>query len=326
MNSFKNLAKELISSGLPVVYYGAGESASFFIKVLREHGVEPVLICDSNLDKQGGNVLGIKIASLNDCLQKFPEFSVLITVLTQGAKQEIGKILAEAGIPEKRIFQCDLADPEEIRQACARFHLTSMDDYFKNAEAPCALEYFWGKNTPFYQMFQKLDLTNVIELACGKGRHVQKYIDFAKQIILVDILKENIDYCENRFSQYEKVNYLVNNGTDFKPLPSNAYTALFTYDAMIHFESIDVYYYLKDTYRILKPGGRALFHHSNNTADYTQSFTNNIYLGRSYMSAQLFAHYAHRAGLIILEQKLIDYKIKELDCLSLVEKPLEKLQ
>ena len=52
---------------------------------------------------------------------------------------------------------------------------------------------------------------------------------------------------------------------------------------MVHFEMIDIYRYLKDIFRVLKPGGMALIHHSNNSDDYKASFTNSIY-GRSFMS------------------------------------------
>lgn len=43
---------------------------------------------------------------------------------------------------------------------------------------------------------------------------------------------------------------------------------------MVHFEMINIYRYLKDIFRVLKPGGMALIHHSNNLDDYKASFTN----------------------------------------------------
>ena len=52
--------------------------------------------------------------------------------------------------------------------------------------------FFGGGNTIFYQYFRELDLRNVIELACGRGRHVPHYMKQAKAITLVDILEENI--------------------------------------------------------------------------------------------------------------------------------------
>lgn len=62
---------------------------------------------------------------------------------------------------------------------------------------------------------------------------------------------------------------------------------------------------LKETKRILRGNGLALFYHSNNTGLYKVSFEKGK-SGRSFMSSQLFAHLCNRAGLEIIEQKVID--------------------
>ena len=205
------------------------------------------------------------------------------------------------------------------RQYCAYFHVTEMDDYFQEAESVDSVQKFWGGGTLFYQRFHQLDLTNVVELACGRGRHVPMYVDKAGEITLVDILQKNIDICQERFKEYSQIKYYCNNGQDMKDLADNAYTALFTYDAMVHFELLDIFNYLKETHRILKKGGRALFHHSNTHDDYRRSFHNSPG-GRSFMSSELFAYMAYRAGFKILSQDLIDWAMPEGDCLTLVEK------
>lgn len=159
----------------------------------------------------------------------------------------------------------------------------------------------------------------MVELACGRGRHVPQYLSKAQHIILVDILKKNINYCKERFSAEKKIQYYVNNGNDLQEIESNSCTALFTYDAMVHFEMLDVAKYLFETERILRKGGKALFHHSNNTEVYNVSFASGK-AGRNYMSKQLFAHLADCAGLKILSQHVIDWGYKDLDCITLVEK------
>ena len=96
-------------------------------------------------------------------------------------------------------------------------------------------------------------------------------------------------------------------------------TAIFCYDAMVHFHRDIVREYLVDTKRVLVPGGRALFHHSNNSLDPDSPFDKNAH-GRAYLSAALFRKYAEAAGLKVLEQRVIDWvQSKELDCVSLVE-------
>lgn len=204
------------------------------------------------------------------------------------------------------------------REFCKACHVDDMNEYFENAES--ALNIFWGEDSPFYLMFQKLDLSNIIELGCGRGRHVQKYIKEAGQVMLVDILQENIDICRKRFKDNEQVHYYKNDGYDLKELTDGSFSALYTYDAMVHFEMMDIYCYLKDIYRVLRKGGRALLHHSNNTSDYKCSFANAPH-GRSFMSKDIFAYLSYRAGFTILEQRVIDWGGEaELDCISLLEK------
>lgn len=110
-----------------------------------------------------------------------------------------------------------------------------------------------------------------------------------------------------------------NNGSDLKELPDNSYTALFTYDSMVHFELMDIAKYLEETYRVLKPKSMALFHHSNNNYDYKASYSTGTY-GRSFMSKDLFAYLSYRVGFEIIEQKVIDWGIPKLDCITLVRK------
>lgn len=145
------------------------------------------------------------------------------------------------------------------RDFCAFSHLDYMDEYFDLAEE--CLDIFWDRQSPFLTMFSKLDLSDVIELACGRGRHVPQYIERARRITLVDI------------------------------------------------------------FRVLGRGGRALLHHSNNGSDYRASFASAPH-SRSFMSKEVFAYLANRAGFTILDQKVIDWgDTPELDCITLIEKP-----
>lgn len=207
------------------------------------------------------------------------------------------------------------------REFCAFYHINNMDGYFERAESENSLKEFWGAGSDFKKYFQRLDLTNVIELACGRGRHVPHYIDVAKDVTLVDILPQNIGYCKERFKDKTNIIFYQNNGYNLEKLKCDSYTALFCYDAMVHFEMMDIYDYLTDIYRVLVSGGKALLHHSNYDRDYKASFENSVQ-SRSFMNRNIFAYLAYRAGFKILDQKIIDWGLdKELDCISLLQKP-----
>lgn len=317
----QTLIKDVQEQNRPIVLAGAGTSLVLFMDSFKAADVPIACICDSDPLKIGSFISDIEVCSVDETLGRFPDCEIVLSLVTNSLQQEVAQSFIAKGVAPSRIHCYLPSDPNEIRNFCAQYHQNSMDSYFDSAERPDSLDTFWRKDSPFYRLFSKLNLENVVELACGHGRHVPQYINQAGQITLVDILEKNIQICRERFADFPQVSYYKNNGSDFADLPGNHYTALFTYDSMVHFESIDVYYYLQDTYRILRPGGMALFHHSNNTHDYKQSFNNSVHGARSYMSAQLFAHYAHRTGLSIVTQQPIDWGLPNLDCLTLVEKP-----
>lgn len=310
-----------------IFLYGAGVRGKKVAKLLDENGIEIKGFCDSvKMGKvtydAGGGVKEKDIFNLDDI--DSGECAVIITIVDAEQAGKVKNSLVLRGIEvittESVLFpEQDIV--ERNRKYIAEYHNETMDDYYENAESKKQLLIFWHENSIFKKLFAKLDLNKVIELACGRGRHVPQYIYDAQEVTLVDILEKNIHFCRERYNTESKIQYYINNGYDLRDLRSGEYTALFTYDAMVHFEMLDIFQYLKETYRVLVSGGRALFHHSNNTSDYRVTFSTGQF-GRNYMSKQLFAHLADRAGFIVLEQHIIDWGGKEnLDCVTLVEKP-----
>ncbi len=194
--------------------------------------------------------------------------------------------------------------------------------YYADAEEWTWL--FWSDERPFLPLFRQLDLTYILEFACGHGRHSERILSLfdaqVQRITLMDILKSNIDRCTLRLGRQDKIRFLVNNGVSFRPVESDSLTAVFCYDAMVHFNREVVRAYLKDCGRVLVPQGKALLHHSNFSEDPDSNFGQNPH-ARAYMSASLFAKYAEEAGLEVLEQKVIHWgQESNLDCISLVRR------
>ena len=126
--------------------------------------------------------------------------------------------------------------------------------------------------------------------------------------------------CKERFKDKKNIVYYKNNGFNLEKLYSDTYTSVFSYDSMVHFELFDVYEYLKEIYRVLKKGGKALLHHSNYEEDYRANFASTPH-ARCFMSRSTFAYMAYRVGFRIVEQQVIDwYGQKELDCITVLEK------
>lgn len=192
--------------------------------------------------------------------------------------------------------------------------------YYEEAERWTHI--FWSENSEFYKLFQKLNLSSVLELACGRGRHSEIVAKLAGKLILMDVLQNNIDACKNRLADYKNIEYHKNNGCDFSPIGDEMVTAIFSYDAMVHFTPDIVRSYLFDSARILKNGGMALYHHSNYAGPVKEHYGLHPH-ARNHMTMEMFSEYCRKAGLQIVESKAISWGgVADLDGLTLVQKQI----
>lgn len=303
-----------------VILWGCGDGGQYAFENLKNR-FNIVAFGDNSIQKVGTEYMGNPVLSSTQVINEYKDAIVLNTVMSK-PHEEIKKELRQKGIENEIYHYTDFLkvnSVEDRRNECADFHIDNMEKYFQGAEAQKSLDIFWSDKSPFKQLFDKLDVTSVVELACGRGRHVPQYMNKANAIILVDILQKNIDFCKDRFQGIDKIRYYTNSGCDLREIENNSITAIFSYDAMVHFESIDVYHYLQETYRILEPGGMALYHHSNNDKDYKATFLSGE-CGRNYMSMGLFAHFADRAGLKVVDQVKYKWTDSLTDGITLLKK------
>jgi len=190
--------------------------------------------------------------------------------------------------------------------------------YYEDAETWTFI--FWSEDHPFYPQFKRLDLTVVLELACGHGRHSEIVAGRSGQLTLMDVHEENIEYCRTRLAGFRNTMFFTNSGHDFRPITDNALTAIFCYDAMVHFSADIVGAYLRDTARVLKPGGMALYHHSNYPAPLGRHYGQNLH-ARNHMTESLFRQFSDEAGLTLVESLPIEWGgVANLDRLTLLRK------
>lgn len=313
-----------------IVLCGAGNKGSelyaFLKYMIEELNCAQIIAV---IDREKDNLDGIKILRPEMIGELNPEALFIITPENEEIRRYYKNLLRG----KKTVFYDQYFDFAELldvdrttlnRVRCAFYHIEEMDEYFDEAEGKELLNIFWEEGSVFKRLFRELDLNNVIELACGRGRHVPNYINLSGHITLVDILQKNIDLCKMRFSDYQHISYYKNQGYDLMELNDNEYTSIFSYDAMVHFELLDINTYLTDFYRVLKPGGRALIHHSNFDAIYNGRFGRSLAYGRSFMNYKIFYYMALHAGFNILDQQLLRWhNLPDLDCVTLLEKPIK---
>jgi len=193
----------------------------------------------------------------------------------------------------------------------------------------------WGPENPYYEHAEQYiqqsweqviwpfighlaDFTHTLDLAAGRGRNSEFLLRYAETLAIMDIQPGNIEVCRARFADQPDISYYVCNGYDLQPLADASLTFIYCFDAMVHFDSDVVRSYLKDTRRVLRPGGRAFYHHSNYTDGH--DWRSNPH-GRNFMSREMFGHYAVKEGLTVVRQELLNWGGEaSLDCLSMIEK------
>src|SRR4051812_8282995 len=79
-------------------------------------------------------------------------------------------------------------------------------DYYDKAESAAWTDVFWKQGTQFRRLFEKLDTTRTVELACGHGRHSARLLSTNRDqtrlqsLVLMDVVEENVLHCRERFS------------------------------------------------------------------------------------------------------------------------------
>ena len=190
--------------------------------------------------------------------------------------------------------------------------------YYSDAEKWTYL--FWNPDTVFRNLFDRMDHRILLELACGWGRHTEQCTDICEEIIILDVVEENLNKTMSRLSAQSNVSPILGDGFTFSPIEDSALTAIFCYDAMVHFSPDIVESYLVDGNRILRENGMMVLHHSNYEATSDQHYGLNPH-ARNHMTFELFKSFCNKSGFRIVESVVIPWgDVPELDRVSLIQK------
>lgn len=214
-----------------------------------------------------------------------------------------------------------ICTPDEARRIIGFWeHKTSYDfNYFNKVDDERNTAAFWAPEGRFRPLFDQLDTTSILEIACGYGRHTQRFVERAGHAWLLDTSVDALAEARRRLGHRPNVTVLPPGDGASIPLPEASLTAVFSYDAMVHFEMETVFAYLRDIHHVLKPGGRALLHHSAADGAPGAAFDRNPGW-RNFMSIPAFRHVALRSGFTLLAQEVFDHSAPGSDCLSLIQK------
>ncbi len=153
------------------IIYGAGKQGQAYLDFLKQKNLDSVIIgfCDKRYDviKQ---ILGKAVFSYEEAKEQDVQF--IVAVGDEKAKNEIIQMFEADDVRYCSMdAYANAAGIDRVkfnREFCAVFHIDNMDEYFNSAESDSAIKLFWDNTSEFKKLFVKLDLKNVIELACGR--------------------------------------------------------------------------------------------------------------------------------------------------------------
>lgn len=168
----------------------------------------------------------------------------------------------------------------------------------------------------------------LLEIGPGGGRFTELLLPHCKRLIAADTSPHMLKLLRSRFGEHAQIEYMLLDGKRFTTIADGSVDAAFSYDVFIHLQHWDIYNYLVELKRVLKPGGKALIHHAHTfSALGWRQFCREVpvSIGRhkayntfSVMTPDLMKGFVERADLKLLDC-LTD--VIPRDCVSLLQAP-----
>ncbi len=132
---------------------------------------------------------------------------------------------------------------------------------------------------------------DVLEVGCGEGRGVELILPKAQSFTGIDKIQDVVDALKSRFPEGDFRQMII---PPFKDLKDSSYDVVISFQVIEHIK--DDLSYLKEIYRVLKPGGKALI----TTPNIKMSLSRNPWHIREYTANELKA----RAGSVFPRVKM----------------------
>jgi len=134
----------------------------------------------------------------------------------------------------------------------------------------------------------------VLEIGPGSGRWTETLQKISKHLICVDLADKCIDLCKKRFSQFDNIEFFVNDGSNLDFITSDTIDFIWSFDVFVHIAPKETQKYLMEFKRVLKKGGRAVIHHPKEGGVHGWH--------RSGMTAELFSEMLKKHGFTLIDQ------------------------
>jgi SAM-dependent methyltransferase len=178
-------------------------------------------------------------------------------------------------------------------------------------------------NNHIFDSIKEFRGKKILEIAPGFGRITQFLSILAGELIVVDLNPLCIEKTKEKLNHHVLA-YFVNDGKSIPKVKNNSQDLVFSYDSFVHMHANVTEEYIKEIYRVLKPGGYGYIHHSWIYGGKENSVEN--IAGRANMSPEQFKEIVDINGMEIISQTPFSFESvggwNGNDCISFFRKPL----
>jgi len=103
----------------------------------------------------------------------------------------------------------------------------------------------------------------VLEVGTGVGRIAEHVAPLCKTFTGADVSKNMIKIARERLERFDNVELLSHHKSDLSPFADGSFDKAFFQVVLIHLDREDAYHYMRETARVLRPGGLAWFQFYN---------------------------------------------------------------
>ncbi len=307
-----------------IVIFGAGEIGKQYVQQLACYPYCDCIFFVDNYYDKNNNFEGKRVCNpeyLNNQIYDY------IVIAADKHNEEISNQLKTLKVsPQKIIKQLNKLCAEKKLMPTPNPENTKMwDRYYESAELFARIQYK-EQIQPIVTSLNDITYSHVLDFACGKGRIANIFSDFVENLTCCDINENAIEYCKERFSNSSKCKFKfhINDNLNKLPFYDEEFTFIYSWDAMVHFNYKLIDQYTSEFYRIIRKGGYILIHHSNygnisSLESKNENWQENPHW-RALISKEDVRFIAEKYGFTVIEQKVIDWDLQGLDCITLMKK------
>ena len=168
----------------------------------------------------------------------------------------------------------------------------------------------------------------LLEIGAGGGRFTQVLVERCDRLIAADTSPTMLEILGERFAGDSRLEPTLLDGKGLSGIADASVDRVFSYGVFVHLQHCDMFNYLRESHRVLRPGGRGVIQHANTFSDLGWRrflFDLTISLDRhkpggtySVMTPEIMAELVGRAGLVV---EKIDSQTAKRDSITLFSKP-----